>query len=60
MLTLNPSKLLLSNPTHPSWLNQDPADLPLGSSREKKSNLELTCFDSIDLTNQPATRLKTY
>jgi hypothetical protein len=59
MLTLNPTKLLLPNPTHPTWLNQDLADLPHGSSREKKSNPELTCFESIDLTDQPATRLKT-
>lgn len=59
LVTMNPTKLLLSNPTHPSWLNQDLTDLLPGSSCEKKSNLELTCFDSIDLTNQPATRLKT-
>jgi hypothetical protein len=59
MLTLNPTKLLLSNPTHPTWLNQDLADLQHGSSREKKSNPELTCFELIDLTDQLATWLKT-
>jgi len=58
-VNLEPNKIIVIKPDHPTWLNQDLADLPHGSSREKKSNPELTCFESIDLTDQLATRLKT-